>query len=211
MNKYFWYGLLSGVLIGSGVTYIVMKTLKPREYEDYDEFESYDEEAEVRKDEGSNEPSISNKDYIKNSRIINYKGYYKMGDIKEVTPPEYPTEEELSEDGMDEEEDDAEFEYELDESPSEGARDKPYMITSDEYNNGAPYFDKETLYYYEGDNTIVDDYDDVFDDRDKFLGDFTNGFDEDEENRCFVRNEVIGCDYEIVRYEGKYYNEEADE
>ena len=203
MNKNFMLGVALGVIFGSSVTYLIMSRLSCKNCTC--SCEDCEEEIEDSEDD-EQEAESSPRDYIQNSRIVNYKGYYKMGEIEEIPKPEYPTEEEIAETDDDYVEEE-EFNYELDESPSEGAREQPYMITADEYNNGALYFDKETLYYYESDDTLTDEYDDIFEDRDKFVGDFTNGFDEDEADRCYVRNEVIGCDYEIVRREGAYYEE----
>lgn len=77
----------------------------------------------------------------------------------------------------------------------------PYEISKEEFAYGDTSFDKETLMYYMGDDTlceyegedILQKYDIVGDLLDEFIGDI-----------IFIRNERLGMDYEIICSDKSY-------
>lgn len=87
---------------------------------------------------------------------------------------------------------------------SDDPRD-PYEITEEEYDDNSNEFEKESLYYYRGNYTLVDDSDNVVDteDADILLGsdwvDLMNN-----NGIIYIRNEKVKTDYEIVVNSGVY-------
>lgn len=83
----------------------------------------------------------------------------------------------------------------------------PYWITVEDYANGSKGFDQMTLTYYEGDNTLCNEKEEMIDDIDGVIGEINlNYFGRGckEEHLVYVRNEVISTDFEIIRVEGYY-------
>lgn len=111
-----------------------------------------------------------------------------------------------SEDNEDnkEEDDGKEDEPEVNDYISDDPRD-PYEITEEEYDDNSNEFEKESLYYYRGNYTLVDDSDNVVDteDADILLGsdwvDLMNN-----NGIIYIRNEKVKTDYEIVVNSGVY-------
>lgn len=100
-------------------------------------------------------------------------------------------------------------------------KNRPYVISSSEYMEDEPHFDKLTLKYYEGDNTLADESDMLIDDPVGTLGEgnlskfgyATNG----DPDALYIRNEKTSVDYEVIRDYGKYlvlalgiYDSESD-
>lgn len=86
----------------------------------------------------------------------------------------------------------------------------PYVIHHDEWQENPQEFDKVDLVYYEGDEVLADDRDQVIGDPDEAVG-LTNlelfGHGSGDPNTVFVRNEVREVDYEIARSHGMYAQE----
>lgn len=103
-----------------------------------------------------------------------------------------------------EEDDGKEDEPEVNDYISDDPRD-PYEITEEEYDDNSNEFEKESLYYYRGNYTLVDDSDNVVDteDADILLGsdwvDLMNN-----NGIIYIRNEKVKTDYEIVVNSGVY-------
>lgn len=83
----------------------------------------------------------------------------------------------------------------------------PYQITSEQFSYDAGY-DKETLIYYAGDDTFARTNDDIIDDPDSLLGplssDFMAALEDDYGDAIYIRNDRLGCDYEVARRKGSY-------
>ena len=92
------------------------------------------------------------------------------------------------------------------EHPSEGAEERPYPITPEEFANEKRFFDKITIYLYR-DDVAVDEQERVVDDLEQLvgienigrLGDLC-----DDENVVLIRNEMRSADYEIRLMEEDY-------
>lgn len=74
------------------------------------------------------------------------------------------------------------------------------IISYDDYGS-LPGYDYKELYYYQGDDTLVDDQEDIIDNPELLLGDALTkyGFKTSDERTIYVRNEDFSCDYEITK------------
>lgn len=95
--------------------------------------------------------------------------------------------------------------YEHPEDDDEVAQE-PYQIDEDDIDatNG---YDKESLYWYKANNTLVNDSDEVLEDMDdvrRMIGTEWASF--DGYGVLYIRNEKIHTDYEIVINMGAYPN-----
>ena len=85
--------------------------------------------------------------------------------------------------------------------------DDPYVISYEEYADEHSDFDKVTLTYYEGDDTLTDDRDEPIDDVSRQIGEDALtmfGRKSHDKNVVYVRNERLGSDFEVMRDPGKY-------
>jgi hypothetical protein len=87
-------------------------------------------------------------------------------------------------------------------------RSKPYLITAEIFIAGEMNFHTSTLTYYEGDNTLAGEQDEIFDDQTRFLlvGANLSGFGPhgDPPNEIHIRNEAMQMDLEVVRHQGRF-------
>lgn len=85
------------------------------------------------------------------------------------------------------------------------------VISPDEYGELDDY-DQETLYFYEGDETLIDIYDEILQDEVNIVGtDYMNHFgDYDDNNTVFVRNDHLKTDYEIMLLHSSFTNSDSD-
>jgi hypothetical protein len=85
--------------------------------------------------------------------------------------------------------------------------DNPYIISQEDFMQNEGSFEQPTLTYYEKDDKLTDEREDLIDDVDKVVGlEFKVNFGEgsSDENTVHVRNERLRMDFEIVRSEGAY-------
>jgi hypothetical protein len=83
----------------------------------------------------------------------------------------------------------------------------PYVISDVEMYEGRPEYDKVTLTYYAGDDTLADEDDYTITDVDLILGTMNLdlfGTECEDPDMLHVRNERLGSDYEIIKTESKY-------
>lgn len=82
------------------------------------------------------------------------------------------------------------------------------LITQWEYDNEALSNDKRNLTYFEDDDTLCDEDDEIIDNPAQYIGEEAltafGSPDEDEENIIHVRNNSRSCDYEIERIKDSY-------
>jgi hypothetical protein len=84
---------------------------------------------------------------------------------------------------------------------------KPYVITNEEFAEDMTHFDKLTIYYYEDDQTLADENEEIIQDVSSTVGDealdkFGDGSDDPE--IVYVRNEKMEIDYEVIRLSKSY-------
>jgi hypothetical protein len=83
----------------------------------------------------------------------------------------------------------------------------PYVITLAEFMNNEHNYEQDKLVYFQGDQILVDDRDEVVDNPDEIVGDdnvVKFGHFSGDPNLVYVRNDRLGHDFEITRHEGKY-------
>jgi hypothetical protein len=86
--------------------------------------------------------------------------------------------------------------------------DKPYIIHRDEYYDNENDDRQSTLTYYEGDNILCDSHDTPVYDVENVVGFLQFGHGSQDPNICYVRNERLMAEYEILR-DGGYYQVEV--
>lgn len=103
------------------------------------------------------------------------------------------------------EEDDAEDSYIIhDEYPREERASKPYVIGPDLYSEDFHGFDKCVLVYWRGNDMLLTDEQEIMDIETTIGRSSLEHFGEYESDTVFVRNERLGCDFEVLLEEGSY-------
>lgn len=87
---------------------------------------------------------------------------------------------------------------------TEEKKDEPYVISPDDYGEDDNYT-QISLVYYAGDGVLTDDEDEIIEYiRDTVGEDFAEHFGEYEDDSVFIRNDLLRCDYEILRDNRSY-------
>ena len=86
---------------------------------------------------------------------------------------------------------------------------EPYIISEEEFEDPTVFveFDRNTLIYYEGDDTLATDRDEVITDVESMVGASaltSFGCKSNNKDTVFVRNVRLGTNFEIIREEGSY-------
>jgi hypothetical protein len=82
--------------------------------------------------------------------------------------------------------------------------DKPYIIHRDEYFDQERDCSQSSLMYYAGDHILCDDHDTPVYDPEKVVGLVRFGHGSKDPNVCYVRNETLDAEYEILQDPGYY-------
>jgi hypothetical protein len=82
--------------------------------------------------------------------------------------------------------------------------DAPYIIHRDEYFDNERDCSQSSLMYYAGDNILCDDHDTPVYDAERVVGKIRFGHGSKDPNICYVRNEVLDAEYEILQDPGFY-------
>lgn len=88
--------------------------------------------------------------------------------------------------------------------------DRPFIVSSDEFFNDDQDYETITITYYEGDEILADDRDEVIYDIDGTIGVGTIdyfGHDKDDPNTIYVRNHKVEANYEVILDKGSYSKE----
>lgn len=89
------------------------------------------------------------------------------------------------------------------------SKDQPYVISVEEFMDGGEEYDKLTILYFNKDDTLVDERDQVIDDVEGVVGpDALDSFGKgsDDANIVYVRNNSLSVDFEVV-YDPRSYKE----
>ena len=78
----------------------------------------------------------------------------------------------------------------------------PYAISPEEFGEIESYETKSWTYY--SDHIITNEFGEIVDEPEAFIGDNLIHFSEYEDDSLHVRNENIECDYEIIKYDGAF-------
>jgi hypothetical protein len=84
---------------------------------------------------------------------------------------------------------------------------RPYVISQDEFTQNESETEQNTLTWYEQDDVLVDERDDIVDGADITLGqNFRAQFGQQssDENTVHIRNDKLGLEFEVVRSERSY-------
>lgn len=85
---------------------------------------------------------------------------------------------------------------------------RPYILTLQEFNDGDPEYDQNTLTYYEGDNVLADERDQPINNGIETIvggeGNLRFGHWSEDANVLYIRNDELQIDFEIVRSFGKF-------
>lgn len=101
-------------------------------------------------------------------------------------------------------------EWDWDAELAQRDEDNPYIIHHDEFQQGEKDYDQITLTYFEGDDILCDDKDEVVSDVDLLVGNANLsrfGHGSKDNNVLYVRCDHLDTDFEIVRRKGRYTQE----
>lgn len=205
-----------GLLVGGGATYLVVNQQLKKKYQAI-----ADEEIDSVKQHYS-EMSMRNKVgvYSDPANLVEEPAEEKSEQTKYeevVSELEYETDDETvkktvvkTAEGVVQETEEVEVRNIFDQpQPSIGQRDPeiPYKISTDEFMDDDLGFDKVTLTWFAGDNTLIDENEEPIPDVMRTVGEdnlLRFGEDSDDNDTVFVRNERINTDFEVVRDPQKY-------
>lgn len=93
--------------------------------------------------------------------------------------------------------------YSIDEPCYEGGKDRPYVVTPEEFGNADEY-DITSLNYY-ADGIVSDDWGNKIEDLEATIGeDFASHYGEYEEDAVYIRNDRLKVEYEVLKSLSKY-------
>lgn len=96
----------------------------------------------------------------------------------------------------------------------EEEHDEPYILTVEEFEDGKPGYDSIGLSYYRGDDSLVDDAEELVDVDETVGEENLDVFRRSDQDSIYIRNDRIGVDYEIIAIDGNFYDDiftEGDE
>jgi hypothetical protein len=82
-----------------------------------------------------------------------------------------------------------------------------FVIHADEYNAQEEDYAQITLTYYEGDDLMADDNNDMVTNHERTVGELRFGHGSNDPNLCYIRNVEREADYEVLRHTGKFTEE----
>lgn len=207
MTKFIWFvaGLLAGI---SGGYYYAKTVTEKKAQAEIDEFKaSYKPEqrtyifkkATAESEEAKYEAETINYASFATSEVKAEPSIISENSFKEFLEKKAEREKQIEEEESDET--DGEL-YPREE------RNAPYVIGPDQFANENPYFDKTTLYYYSGDDVMIDEAEEIVRTPEELVGyDFEEGIGKFEKNVGYFRNEKVGADYEVILQNGSYYED----
>lgn len=178
----------AGAVVGSAVTWKMLKSKYEQIAQDEINFQVERftrRETELNKELEDVNDVLTSYEKIEKAQVEEYKktvaerGYTDYSSYsKPDTPEEEQTEEEIS-------------------------KDRPYVITPDEFDENDNYQCINLTYYADG--ILADDGDYIVDDVDNTVGvDSLNRFGEHANDAVHVRNDRLKCDYEILKVKQTY-------
>jgi len=81
---------------------------------------------------------------------------------------------------------------------------EPYILHCEEFFNDEKDFHQSTLTYYEGDDILADETDQIIYNHAGLLGDMRFGHGSKDPNVVYIRNEKMKCEWEVLRHTGHY-------
>ena len=190
---------IMGAVMGSLVTALYMSEKHARFLEE--EAEWCEKMAETVRDAGTKEEVVEEP---KEKVLVMNKDLYKkdISMLKNITNKYADPAESLHP------EDDDEEDYSKYSKMSDVSKNKdPYIITFEGFCESKTNHDTLTITYYQGDDTLVDENEEIIENRKSVIGDdalSSFGEGSDDPNVVYVRNEKMAIDYEVILVEGSY-------
>ena len=85
--------------------------------------------------------------------------------------------------------------------------DHPYVIHRDEYDQNEDDYGQSTLTYYAGDNILCDEHDVPVYDPERVVGALQFGHGSKDPSICFIRNDRLLAEYEVLFDPGSFQEE----
>lgn len=102
------------------------------------------------------------------------------------------------------------WDYSVETKRREMTPDGPHILHVDEYNAGEKEYDQDTLTWYDGDDVLCDNRDNIVEHGEEKLG-LQNlqlfGKGSGDPNVLYIRNDQFEMDYEVIRSDGSYAQE----
>ena len=197
-------GIITGGLIGSGVTYYICKKRHEADLEDLKE--SYRHRQEIEEEE---EEAIKNHVKKVPDKPVEIKEYEDMTEEYKSSDPaeeEYPEDDEPDVDPIEENT----VVDDLIQEHLENTHPQPKIITLETFGELRNY-DTETINYYVEDKMLVHEDETIVDDVAFLVGDALDRYgwadDDSNEDALYVRNYRIQKDFEIVKIFGEFYTD----
>lgn len=114
------------------------------------------------------------------NKKVNYLGYNTMSDEEAKAAREFPRED----------------------NPG-----KPHIISLEEFSEEMEHYDKATIYFYEDDEVLADENEEMIQDVSGTVGDealTSFGILSNDDEIVYVRNDKLGIDYEVIRLSKSY-------
>lgn len=202
MNTNMVISFAAGAVVGAGAAYFCLKEKfkmqaedEIRQMRDYykkkmDELENDDEEEESENEHSSYSSFDS---LIKDEEAKKaYVNYNTVNPEASMTKEEF---DEMRERAM------------MTQAP-EDEHDEPYILTVEEFEDGKAGYDSIGLSYYEGDDTLVDEAEDMVEVDETVGSENMEWFKASGVDAMYIRNDRVGCDYEVIRLDGNFYDTE---
>lgn len=183
MNKLLLFTV--GVATGAAVTYVLLKDKLKEEYQM--ELDSMEEYFQKREDLWQEKLIFDAKEEVEEQKqtYVDYVKKYSPGEIVEARYREdpYPIEE------------DDPLAYYPEDDPPQPTDEEPEIISEQDFELGFLHFLKDELYYYEMDDLLVTEENEIIEDVIDVVGDALLNFDED--GCVYVRNHKQSTDYMV--------------
>lgn len=180
---------IGGIACGSVATYAILKTkIQKKADEEVEEMRKYVADKlrpygiAEKMSEKADEQAVSDIfEASENGSYVDYVQFYN------------PETDEIDQEVIDISVEEAEN------SPKRELRDKPYIITEDEFTDVLPYYDKVTLAYYPDGGFLMDELHDQSEEIGVVGEENLDIFRESDDTIIYVRNDRLSIDYEIEK------------
>jgi hypothetical protein len=185
---------LLGTVVGAVATYYVLERLMAEKAEELVQAE-IESLREVKAERHGSPEVIKVRSQDVHEKVVSKLGYKpKLENLHPVDSDE------------DEDEEDEEMDPIAKQIKEHGVSE-PYVISLEQFSEERDYYDKITIYYYNEDDTLADDNEEVIVDVIKHIGTDALtcfGDESDDEDIVYIRNEHLTTDYEVIRYHKSY-------
>lgn len=100
--------------------------------------------------------------------------------------------------------DDGEDDWDINEEMENRSPDAPYVIHREEFDANELDFRQSSWTYYAGDQVLTDEKDAPQYDVDKIVGELKFGHGSQDRSICYIRNEALRNEYEVILDQGSY-------